>query len=146
MAALVAEEVVALEAAGGGRALLAAEAGDGDGGGGAGRAARIVLFGVVGVVVARVVGVLTAYGADGVLQGAAGGVRPDVVGHGGRRCGGGGRALDLRGSVHVLEQVAEDVRHGVGVVLLVGAGGGRAGGGLRRRGVAGRRRLWRLGI
>lgn len=129
VAALVAEEVVALEAAGRGRALLAAEAGDGDGGGGAGRAARVVLLGVVLIVVAGVGGVLTA-DADGVLQGAAGRQRPDVVGHGGGG-GGGGPGLQAGGLVHVLEQVAYDVRHSQRLLLLVGAVGGGAG---RRRG------------
>lgn len=85
VAALVAEQIIALEAASGGRALLAAEASDGHRGGGAGRAARVVFFGLVLIIVIRGDAVLTPDGSDGVLQRAAGRQRPDVVGHAGRR-------------------------------------------------------------
>lgn len=76
VAALVAEKVVALEAARGGRSLLAAEAGDGDRRRRAGRPAGVILL-VLIIIVGRV---LTA-GANRILEIAAGGQRPDVVGH-----------------------------------------------------------------
>lgn len=118
VAAFVAEQVVALEAPGGRRALLAAEAGDRYAGGGPGGAAGVV---PVVVVVVRAV-ILTGDRSDGVLRG-----------RGGRREGGpgpvadrgDGRGSEAGGRGHGVHDVGDEARHSERLVAQGRAARGR---------------------